>query len=107
MIIAALLLQASTPQVTAESRRLYEPYRQCLFGQSALLAGPEGETSGLDQARTRCLAQNLSAGTNALFAEMRTGASQDEAGERVAALRIAVEQEAVTRARANPNNRPD
>jgi hypothetical protein len=101
MILAALLLQASAVQPTAESRRLYEPYRQCLSGQAALLAGPEGESSGLDQARSRCMAQNLSAGTNALFVEMRTGASQSEAGERVAALRIEVEQEALAAVRAN------
>ena len=100
MILAALLLQASPVQATEESRRLYEPYRQCLDGQRALLAGPDGETAGLDRARTSCMAENLSAGSNTLFAEMRSGLSQAEAIERGSALRREIEQDAVARARA-------
>jgi hypothetical protein len=102
MIVVALLLQVSAVEVTAESRRLYEPYRQCLSGQTALLAGPEGETSGLDRARTNCMAQNLSAGSNALFAEVRGGLTQDQAVERLGALRTEIEREMLARAGAAP-----
>lgn len=103
MILISLLLQASASvgPISAESRSLYEPYRQCLLAQAPLLSAPQGENgSGLDQARSRCLSQNLSAGSAAMFAEMRAGASQSEAVDRVAALRNQVEQEAVAAVRA-------
>ncbi len=104
MILAMLLLQASAMASPAPSgnRDLYEPYRQCLLRQAPLLAASQGEDdSGLDQARSRCLSENLSAGSAALIAETRAGTSQSDAVDRVAALRNQVEQEVVATVRAN------
>ena len=98
MMIALLLLQAATP-VSAEAREHYEPFRQCLIEQARSLApgGLTGEAL-LDQARSGCRSANLASGSAALLAEVRGGATQEQAVERVAALREATEQEALAAA---------
>ena len=96
MILAFILLQAVASSVSAEARDSYEPFRQCLLEQArALSTSDQVSEALLERARSNCLAANLSSGSAALFAEMRNGATQDQAVDRVARLREEVEQEAL------------
>jgi hypothetical protein len=101
-VIAFLIMQAvaSTP-VSAESRSLYEPYRQCLLSQAGkvLLDGKADEVI-ITEARSACMAANLHSGSKVLFSELRATGSQETAISNIAALRAEVEAEALTAMRA-------
>ena len=101
MIMTLLILQIAAAVVSAETRERYEPFRQCLTEQARLVATPEqADEAILEQARSNCMAANLASGSAALFAEIRSGATREQALERVARLRLEVEQEALVAARA-------
>jgi len=105
MIIALFLLQAAVADVSPGGREKYEPFRKCLLEQSRALTRADAEDRAiLDEARAKCMNANLSSGTAALFAEMKAGATKEQAIDRVAALRMATEDEALARIRATKSN---
>jgi hypothetical protein len=96
MIVSLLVLQAAAVAVSPVTRSKYEPFRRCLIEQARAL--PETGASDealLEQARSKCLVANLSAGSAALFAEIAAGATKEQAIDRIAALREEVEHEAL------------
>jgi hypothetical protein len=109
MIFSLLLLQAAA--VSPATREKYEPFRRCLIEQARAL--PETGASGevlLEQARSKCFAANLSAGSAALFAEMAAGATKEQAIERIGGLRQEVEREALASRHAGgpvPSSSPE
>ncbi len=105
MIVALILLQAVATPVSDAAREQYQPFRRCLIEQArSLAAGDLGDEALLDRARSNCFEANLASGTAALFAEMRNGATQDQAGESVVRLRQEAEQEALAAARTVRSN---
>ena len=96
MIIALFLLQAAIADVSPAGREKYEPFRKCLVGQSRTLTRADADDQAiLEEARSKCMNANFSSGTAALFAEIKAGATKEQAIDRVAALRMAAEQEAL------------
>jgi hypothetical protein len=105
MIVAMMLLQAVTAPVSAEAREQYQPFRRCLIEQARSLAASDlADEALLDRARSNCFEANLASGTAALFAEMRNGATEDQAGDSVVRLRAEAEQEALATARTIRSN---
>lgn len=112
MMLSILLLQAAATAaapatVSPEARAKYEPYRRCMLAQAGRIdaAGKTDEVV-TDVARQACMSANLFSGTQALFAEMRAGASKPVAIEHLAAFRSGIEAEALAAIRAAPTVRP-
>lgn len=98
MSLLLILLQAASP-VSADARQKYEPFRTCLIGEARSQTKP-GEDDGaiLERARSSCFAANLASGSAAMFAEINSGATQQQAVERVGRLREEAEAIAAIRA---------
>lgn len=94
-MIAAILfgLQAAAT-VSPEARARYEPLRRCLDDQVGWAATSDRQGEDLvKDALMKCLGPNLATGSAELFAEMKTGATKEEAIRRGAAARTEAEQE--------------
>ncbi|MEG3087021.1 hypothetical protein [Sphingomonas sp. PB4P5] len=105
MIIWLLLLQAVVADGASPGREKYEPFRKCLLKQAATLAqAKDDDRVVLEAARSNCMRVNLASGSAAMFAEIKAGATKEQAIDRVAALRLAAEQEALTQIRSIRSN---
>jgi hypothetical protein len=105
VIISLLMLQAVMPDVPTSIAEKYEPFRKCLLGRSRELTRENADDRViLDEARSQCMRANLSSGSAVMFAEIKAGATKKQAIDRVAALRLATEQEALASIRAIKSN---